>query len=77
MVAEFAFAAKQAMKAGFDGVELHSGNGYIFQQFLATSVNQRGDTYSGSIEGRSKFLLETVCQKELSNSMPRGIFSNA
>lgn len=54
------FAAKQAMKAGFNGVEIHSGNGYIFQQFLAKSVNQRGDAYGGSIDARSKFLLDTV-----------------
>ncbi len=45
---------------GCDGVELHAGNGYLFDQFLHDGSNQRTDRYGGSIENRSRFLLEAV-----------------
>jgi len=48
------------MIAGFDGVEIHAANGYLFQQFLSTSANHRTDIYGGNIENRSRFLLETI-----------------
>lgn len=58
---EFVLAAQNAMAAGFDGVELHGANGYLFEQFLNGAVNTREDRYgSGSIENRMRFLLETV-----------------
>lgn len=60
IVDEFARAARNAVAAGFDGVEIHGGNGYLIQQFLATNVNRRTDEYGGSIENRSRFLLEIV-----------------
>jgi N-ethylmaleimide reductase len=60
IVGDFAQAAKNAIKAGFDGVELHGANGYLVQQFLSTNVNQRTDEYGGSIENRSRFLLEIL-----------------
>lgn len=52
--------ARNAMDAGFDGVELHFANGYLFDQFLKTSSNKRTDEYGGSIENRCRFALETV-----------------
>jgi N-ethylmaleimide reductase len=55
---EFAKAASNAIKAGFDGVELHGANGYLLEQFLNPHANQRTDQYGGSIENRSRFVLE-------------------
>ncbi|KAI7849975.1 hypothetical protein BDC45DRAFT_488643 [Circinella umbellata] len=57
---EFAQAAKNAITAGFDGIEIHSANGYILDQFINTSSNFRTDEYGGSIENRSRFLLEVT-----------------
>ena len=53
-------AAKNAVAAGFDGVELHSANGYLGDQFLQDVTNKRTDAYGGSIEKRSKFTLEAI-----------------
>ncbi len=52
--------ARNAMEAGFDGVELHGANGYLIQQFLDSRSNQRTDRYGGSIENRSRLLLEVT-----------------
>ncbi|WP_156140205.1 alkene reductase, partial [Sporocytophaga myxococcoides] len=59
-VAEFAQAAKNAVEAGFDGVELHGANGYLIEQFINPSTNKRTDAYGGSTENRSRFLIETA-----------------
>ena len=56
----FRQAAVRALEAGFDGVELHAANGYLFDQFLQDGSNQRTDIYGGSFENRARFLLETV-----------------
>lgn len=56
----YAEAARRAVDAGFDGVELHGANGYLIQQFLSSNVNQRTDAYGGSIEGRIRFAVEAV-----------------
>src|SRR4030095_11091203 len=56
-VRDFRAAAKNAIDAGFDGVELHAASGYLVQQFLSTNVNLRADEYGGSIENRARFLL--------------------
>ena len=58
--ADYVQAAKNALKAGFDGVELHAANGYLPQQFFADSSNRRSDAYGGSRENRARFILETV-----------------
>ncbi|MFC3652824.1 alkene reductase [Dyella humi] len=57
-VNEYAQSARLAMEAGFDGVELHAANGYLIEQFLNANVNQRTDSYGGSIEGRNRFALD-------------------
>ncbi len=58
--AEFVAAAKNAVLAGFDGVELHSANGYLLEQFLSPISNIRTDNYGGSIENRCRFVLEVA-----------------
>ncbi len=60
IVKDFAKAAKNAISAGFDGVELHGANGYLVQQFLSANTNEREDEYGGSIENKSRFLLEVL-----------------
>jgi N-ethylmaleimide reductase len=52
--------AKNALKAGFDGVEIHGANGYLIEQFLQSHTNLRTDQYGGSIENRSRFLMEVT-----------------
>ena len=59
-VLDFKNAARNAMEAGFDGVEIHSSNGYLFHQFFNRSSNTRMDEYGGSIENRAKFLFEVI-----------------
>jgi 2,4-dienoyl-CoA reductase-like NADH-dependent reductase (Old Yellow Enzyme family) len=57
---DFAQAARNAVEAGLDGVEIHGANGYLFDEFLNSLVNTRSDEYGGSAENRCRFLLETV-----------------
>jgi N-ethylmaleimide reductase len=57
---EFVQAAKNAVAAGFDGIELHAANGYLLEQFIRPTSNQRTDRYGGSIENRARFVLEVV-----------------
>lgn len=59
-VQDFAAAAKNAVDAGFDGVELHAASGYLVHQFLMKPVNLRTDEYGGSIENRARFLFEVL-----------------
>ncbi len=65
--AEYVQAAINAIEAGFDGVELHAANGYLLEQFLSPFSNLRTDNYGGSIENRSRFILEVV--KETSDAI--------
>ena len=60
IVAQFRHAAECAKAAGADGVEVHGANGYLLDQFLQDSANQRTDRYGGSIENRARLLLEVV-----------------
>lgn len=57
-ISEFVRAAKNAMTAGFDGIELHSANGYLLEQFIRPNTNLRYDQYGGPIENRARFVLE-------------------
>jgi NADPH2 dehydrogenase len=59
-IADYATAAKNAIAAGFDGVEIHGANGYLPDQFLQTTCNQRTDRWGGSIENRARFHLEVA-----------------
>lgn len=60
IVADYAQAALNAIAAGVDGVEIHAANGYLLDQFLNSGSNLRQDLYGGSVENRSRFLLEVV-----------------
>ncbi|MGK3954687.1 alkene reductase [Arthrobacter sp. R4] len=57
---EIVTASRNAIEAGFDGVELHSANGYLLHEFLAPNSNVRDDSYGGSPENRARFVIETV-----------------
>lgn len=59
-VQAFAVAARRAVKAGFDGIELHGANGYLIQQFLSSGANLRTDAYGGTISGRIRFAVEVA-----------------
>lgn len=59
-VRQYAQAAKNAIEAGFDGVEIHGANGYLLDQFLQDVSNTRTDKYGGSIENRARFALDTA-----------------
>jgi N-ethylmaleimide reductase len=59
-IADFAQAAKNALAAGFDGMEVHAANGYLFQQFFNGTSNTRTDEYGGSNENRARFLFEVL-----------------
>ena len=56
----FVAAARRLWLAGYDGVEIHAGNGYLFQQFFTERVNQRTDQYGGTLQNRMRMLLETI-----------------
>jgi N-ethylmaleimide reductase len=60
IVEQFRRSAVLAKEAGFDGVELHGANGYLFEQFLLDGTNRRTDAYGGPIENRARFLFETL-----------------
>ncbi|KAK4402012.1 putative 12-oxophytodienoate reductase 11 [Sesamum angolense] len=60
IVNDFRLAARNAIEAGFDGVEIHGANGYLIEQFLKDQVNDRTDEYGGSLENRCRFALEIV-----------------
>lgn len=60
LVEDFRRAAERAIAAGFDGVEVHAANGYLLEQFLADGVNDRDDSYGGSVANRVRLTLEVV-----------------
>ncbi len=60
IVADYAKAAENAKRAGFDGVEIHAANAYLIEQFLKDGTNKRNDAYGGSIENRVRFALEVT-----------------
>ena len=72
VVDAFRQAARNALKAGFDGVEIHGANGYLLEQFLQSRSNLRTDQYGGSIENRARLLLEiTQAAAEVWGAEPR------
>ncbi|THU45778.1 hypothetical protein C4D60_Mb02t21570 [Musa balbisiana] len=60
IVEDFRLAARNAIEAGFDGAEIHGANGYLIEQFMKDSANDRTDEYGGSLENRCRFALEVV-----------------
>ncbi|MES2563619.1 MAG: NAD(P)/FAD-dependent oxidoreductase [Pseudomonadota bacterium] len=64
----FVQSARRLMQAGYDGVEVHAGNGYLFQQFLTPRINKRSDRYGGSFDNRARFVMETI--DRLKNELP-------
>jgi len=60
IVADYVHAAKCALAAGFDGVEVHAANGYLLDQFLRDGTNKRTDNYGGSFENRARLLMEVT-----------------
>ncbi|KAL5702307.1 12-oxophytodienoate reductase [Ranunculus cassubicifolius] len=60
IVNDFRLAARNAMEAGFDGVEIHGAHGYLIDQFMKDQINDRTDRYGGSLENRCRFALEVV-----------------
>lgn len=60
VIAEFRHAAASAIAAGADGVEIHAANGYLLHQFLSPNANHRADQYGGSVENRSRFVVEVA-----------------
>jgi N-ethylmaleimide reductase len=59
-IKDFATSARNAIDAGFDGVEIHAGNGFLLHQFLSDNTNQRTDEYGGSVAARTRFVVEVV-----------------
>lgn len=84
VVEDYRRAAERAKAAGFDGIEIHSANGYLLDQFLQSKTNQRTDCYGGSLENRFRLLkevLEAVCTVWPSNRVgvrlsPNGVFND-
>jgi len=84
IVADYAAATRRAREAGFDGVEVHSANGYLLDEFLQTRTNQRTDAYGGSLENRFRLLrevLEAVTAEMPANRVavrlsPNGVFND-
>lgn len=70
IVADFANACARAEKAGFDGIEIHGANGYLFTQFMSTMTNLRTDEYGGSLENRARFSREVIkaCRNTVSQN---------
>lgn len=69
LIEDYRIAARNAIDAGFDGVEVHAANGYLLDQFLRDSSNQRTDAYGGDIENRTRLLAE-VCRRLPMKSLP-------
>ena len=84
VVEDYRRAAERAKAAGFDGIEIHSANGYLLDQFIQSKTNQRTDCYGGSLENRFRLLkevLEAVCTVWPSNRVgvrlsPNGVFND-
>ena len=60
LVDDFVAAAKRAIVAGFDGIEIHGGHGYVISSFLSPATNQRDDQYGGTVENRARLMVEII-----------------
>jgi 2,4-dienoyl-CoA reductase-like NADH-dependent reductase (Old Yellow Enzyme family) len=78
-IAQFAFAAAEVQRAGFTGVSLHAAHGYLISQFLSPLANRRNDQWGGSLENRSRFLIEVIAavRHAVGPRFPIGIKLNA
>jgi 2,4-dienoyl-CoA reductase-like NADH-dependent reductase (Old Yellow Enzyme family) len=78
-IAQFAFAAAEVQRAGFTGVSLHAAHGYLISQFLSPLANRRDDDWGGSLENRSRFLIEVIAavRRAVGTRFPIGIKLNA
>src|SRR5499433_1185826 len=72
LVQWFVDGAERARRAGVDGIELHSSNGYLFTQFLSSAINDRKDEYGGSLTGRAEFLIEVI--RAIRDKVGEGLF---
>lgn len=72
LVAQFAEAADRAKRAGFEGVEIHAGHGYIISEFLSPYMNQRSDNYGGGLDNRARLLVEVIkaCKARVGRGFP-------
>ena len=73
LVRMFVEGARRAVEAGIDGIELHSGNGYVFTQFVSSAINDRDDEYGGSLENRFRFwreVIEGIRAQETTRNVP-------
>ena len=71
-ITDFGKAAERVVSAGLDGIELHSSNGYLFNQFLSSAINDRTDAYGGSLINRARFLKEVI--GEIRSRVGTGVF---
>ena len=78
-IAQFAFAAAEVQRAGFTGVSLHAAHGYLISQFLSPLANRRDDDWGGSLQNRSRFLIEVIAavRNAVGPRFPVGIKLNA
>ena len=79
VIEQFVDAADRCVRAGFDGIELHAGHGYLIDEFLTPSMNKRTDGWGGAVDGRARLLLDTIraLRKRLGDEMPLWIRINA
>ena len=78
-IEQFVDASERCLRAGFDGIELHAGHGYLIDEFLTPSMNKRTDGWGGSVDGRARLLLETIraIRGRLGTEVPLWIRINA
>ena len=79
VIERFVFVSKVAKEVGFTGIQLHSAHGYLLSQFLSPDINQRTDSWGGSINGRSKLLLTIIrkCRLELGDNFAISVKLNS